>query len=105
MYECKERDWKLYRRRIGQWQENFMDKLLKEYRDIIDSDKAPSERFWQLNDRIKDDKRYTGVLADNRRSRLAFNLADLLTEGAITLDDLDGFSDDLIDYVRRIAEM
>lgn len=88
-----EPDWKIYRANIARWQENYMAKLLSEYRKIIDSPKNPSERFWELDKRIKNDKRKPGVLIESKRSILFDNLAELLHDGAITLDDLAQFSE------------
>ena len=105
MNNVNEKDWKLYRSRRAKWQEDCMEKLLEEYRKIIDMDAAPSERFWKLNDRIKDDKKLKGVLIESRRSLLVSNLASLLMEGTITLDDLDGFSEELIEQVKMMAEV
>ena len=31
MYEITNSDWKKYREKIGIWQENYMERLLKEY--------------------------------------------------------------------------
>ena len=88
-----EYDWKIYKANIARWQENYMVKLLNEYREIINSDLNPSERFWQLYEKIKKDKKSPGVIIDSRRSILFDNLADLLNIGAITLDDLSQFSE------------
>ena len=88
-----EHDWKIYRANIARWQENYMSKLLCEYKKIIDSTLNPSERFWQLDERIKNDKRKPGVLIESKRSILFDNLAELLNDGAITLDDLSQFSE------------
>ena len=104
MNNVNENDWKLFLSRIGQWQENFMDKLLKEYRDIIDSDEAPSERFWKLEKRIKQDKRLKGVQIELTRKELDMDLAHLYLEGVITMEDLDGFSDEVKDFVRMVVE-
>lgn len=55
-----ESDWKLYKSKIADWQEGYMEKLCKEYIELLSSDKLPSERFWELEKRIRDDKRDTG---------------------------------------------
>ena len=34
MYEISKSDWKKYREKIGIWQENYMERLLKEYVDF-----------------------------------------------------------------------
>lgn len=98
--EYRESDWKLFRKRIIGWQENYMNKLNKEYTMILLQEKNPSENFWELEKRINRDKRKTGVMADMRRSKLVENILDLLHEGAIMLEDLDDFSDELKDTVQ-----
>ena len=44
-----------------------------------------------------------GVQCRMSRSNLLFILVSLLNEGAITFDDLEGFSDDLKDTLRHLA--
>ena len=95
MYQISEADWKLYRSKIGGWQEAYMDKLTQGYIEFLSSDLPPSEKFWELNKRIKEDKRKVGVQVDMRRSLMISNIMSLLSEGAITLDDLEPFSDEL----------
>ena len=102
--EIKETDWKLYRSRIGDWQEAFMEGLLNEYMAIINDEKLPSERFWELHHRIKEDSTKTGVIARNAHSSMISNIVHLLQEGAITYEDLDGFSDELIERVKFVYE-
>lgn len=98
--EINESDWKVYRSRIGDWQEAFMEKLLNEYMTIINDEKLPSERYWELHDKIKEDSTKTGVIARNARSSMIHNILNLLQEGAITGEDLEGFSDDLIERIQ-----
>lgn len=52
MQEFTEADWKLFRSKIGEWQEAYMDKLNKEYIELLNGDKLPSEKFWELEKRI-----------------------------------------------------
>ena len=90
------KDWTLFREKIAGWQEAYMDKLNKEYVELLLSkDAAPSEKFWALEKRIKEDKRNKGVQMRMSRSDLVYNILDLINEGAITLDDLEEFSDEL----------
>lgn len=102
--EYRESDWKLFRKRIIGWQENYMNKLNKEYTMILLQEKNPSENFWELEKRINRDKQKTGVMADMRRSKLIENILDLLHEGAIMLEDLDDFSDELKDTVQLYVQ-
>ena len=73
-----ERDWKLFRAKLPEWQENYMDKLNKEYTEILNSDKLPSEKFWELEKRILNDKKHVGVTAVMSRSRFLDNIFSLL---------------------------
>ena len=99
-----EQDWRLFRSKVAQWQESHMDKLIQEYIALLSADGNPSEKFWQLEKRIRKDKQQTGVQVDMRRSMLAHNLIELLQEGVITLDDLDGFSESLQGALRFMLE-
>ena len=94
-----EADWKLFCKKIAVWQEAYMEKLVREYMDLLSEDGSASDKFWALEKRIKDDKRKNGVVVDMRRSMMMQNILQLLGEGATTLDDLDGFSEDLREAV------
>ena len=84
-----------------------MEKLIEEYKALLESDKPASSKFWELEKRIKLDQKNTGVLAQGiSRSNMRFLMMDLISEGAITKDDLDGFSEvfreQLIFYCERV---
>lgn len=95
MYEFKESDWKLFRKKLPDWQERFMARLCGEYVDLLRSDALASTRFWQLEKRIRRDRRKTGVIVEVSRSRMLMDIDNLFGEGAISLSDLDGFSEEL----------
>lgn len=95
MYDVKESDWKLFRKLLPGWQERFMERLLGEYATIMAGQGRASEKFWKLQKRLQKDVRKVGVRAEMRRSVMDMNLRSLLHEGAITKDDLEGFSDEL----------
>ena len=105
MYSVKESDWKLFRKLLPGWQERFMERLLGEYATMIVGPGLASDRFWKLQERLQKDVRKVGVRADVRRSVMFMNLRALLQEGAITNDDLDGFSDVARETKRTIAEV
>ena len=104
MNRYSEKDWKLFRQKLTQWQESHMEKLCKEYLEILHKDTQPSERFWELEKRINDDKHHIGVRARMSRSNMVINILGLIKEGVIALDDLAGFSDELQNHMRLIAE-
>ena len=105
MIEVNESDWKLFRARLPEWQSAYMDRLNQEYIAILTGPGRPSEKFWALEKRISKDQRHTGVIADMRRSVMYQNLLSLLNEGAITLADLDGFSEDLRERMAFMVKM
>ena len=103
--DCLESDWKLFRKKLPGWQEAYMEKLLDEYRSILDSDGRASERFWALEKRINSDKEDSGVQANMRRSWLRDNIMGLLRDDAITLDDLADFSPELRDEMAQYVKI
>lgn len=57
MYEISKKDWGLFREKLAGWQENYMAQLNKEYIVLLSSeDKKASEKFWELEKRIKSDR-------------------------------------------------
>ena len=78
-----------------------MDKLTREYAELLTDDRCqPSERFWTLNKRIREDWRKPGVQLEIRKQNVVFDLAHLIADGAASLDELDGFSEELQNTVR-----
>ena len=100
-----EKDWKLFRKMLPSWQEAYMEKLCKEYAGILASGSNASDKFWELEKRINKDKKDTGVSARMSRSMMLENITSLLREGAITVDDLDGFSEELVEIAKRWARI
>lgn len=101
-YQFIESDWKLFRKKIVQWQKAYIDKLNKEYIEILNGEGSPEDKFWNLEKRINDDKRCTGVITRMSRSRMTMIITDLINEKVITLDDLDEFSDELKNWMYLI---
>lgn len=76
-----------------------MNKLNREYIAILSEDANPSDKFWKLEKRIKEDKKKAGVQVRMSRSNLIYNLISLINEGAISFEDLEDFSDGLKETV------
>lgn len=102
--EFTEKDWKLFRIKIVDWQEAYMDSLNKEYIKLLSENVNPSEKFWRLEKRIKVDKKKAGVQLDMRRSQLIYNIISLINEGAISFKDLEEFSEQLKETIRIFIE-
>ena len=106
MYQVIEKDWKLFRKLLPGWQEAYMERLTMEYIELRSSDRQASDKFWELDKRIKQDKRCTGVLArDVKRSNMFQLIINLIYEEAISEDDLNEFSEDLRDAVNTRLEI
>lgn len=98
------KDWTLFRSKIVEWQEAYMDRLNKEYIELLSKDANPSEKFWSLEKRIKEDRKKTGVQLRMSRSNIIFNIISLINEGAISYEDLEEFSDELRETIRAFIE-
>ena len=104
--DISKKDWKLFRERLSSWQENYMEGLVKEYADFLNDDKKPaSEKFWELEKRIKEDKCHPGVIMETSKSEVIWDIVRLIRLKVITYDDLSDFSDELNQEVERILEM
>ena len=96
----------LFRERLSGWQENYMEGLVKEYANFLNDDKKPaSEKFWELEKRIKEDKRHPGVVMELKKSEVIWDIVRLIRLKVIAYDDLSDFSDELQNEVKRILEM
>ena len=81
-----------------------MDKLNQEYIRILSGESLASEKFWELEKRIRIDKKSVGVVADMRRSQMYSNLLSLLVNEIIRVDDLEGFSEELVEVLTFVVE-
>ena len=100
MSQVKESDWKLFRQRLPLWQEAYMERLNQEYIRLLSGEGLASDKFWELEKRIRRDKKSVGVVADMRRSQLYSNLFSLLANEIIREEYLEGFSDELAEIVK-----
>ena len=91
-----ESDWKLFKAKIPGWQEAYMERFCKEYVGILCEPASSANRFWKIEKRIKNDKKKVGVIAEMRRFEMFNNIVSLIREGAITSDDLEGFSEEIV---------
>jgi len=102
--EVSKADWKLYRSRIGEWQEAYMEKLIKEYVQLLSMEENASDKFWMLEKRIKQDRKHPGVLIEMNKGNMIFDIVSLINLDVITMENLDGFSDDLKEQVAFILQ-
>ncbi len=100
--EISKADWKLYCERVNDWQERYMEKLIKKYIKLLSSEGNASDHFWELEKRIKRDKKHPGVIIELQKSTAILDIADFVSKKVIKMEDLEGFSQDLIDAVELI---
>ena len=102
MVEISKSDWKLFREKVPEWQEDYMKRLTKEYIDLLCAPGNASDHFWELKKRIKEDKKHPGVIIEMKKSNAIWNIARFVTDEVITIDEIQGFSEELIDTVKLI---
>ena len=103
MIEITKQDWRLFREKIVFWQEAYMERLNREYVNILTSSEDASEKFWKLEKQIRTDKKSPGVIIQLRKQNLPFDLAALITDNVITFSDIEEFSDELKECVRLLC--
>ena len=82
-----------------------MEKLNQEYIALLSGDGNASDKFWELEKRIREDKKDCGVQCKMSRSNQFYIMSSLLNEGAITFDDLEDLSDVLKAIMHHFADM
>jgi len=100
--EVSKKDWKLFRTCIGGWQEAYMERLTKEYIDLLSGDENASDKFLELEERIKKDKKHPGVMLELSKENMIFDIVALINRDIITVADLKDFSDELKEYVNYL---
>jgi len=104
--EISKKDWKLFQEKLSGWQENYMEGLVEEYVSFLNDDIKPaSEKFWELEKRIKEDKRHPGVILKMSKSEEIWDIVQLIRLKVIADDDLSDFGDELQQEVKRILDM
>ncbi len=104
MQKFNEKDWKLFKSKIPEWQEAYMDRLNRKYITLLSADGLASEKFWALEKKIRTDKRSAGVVIEMGRSLMEQNIISLLCENVITIEDLSEFSDELQAKMRFVLQ-
>jgi len=93
--EPSKKDWKLFIEKLPGWQESHMEKLVMEYKEFLNEDIPASTKFWELEKKIKLDKKQPGVILERSKRNMVIDIIRLLNDKVITMNDLLDFSDDL----------
>ena len=102
--EPSKKDWKLYREKISGWQERYMEKLIKDYIDYLNGDEPASTKFWEMEKRIRNDKKTPGVYIELSKGDIMFDLIRLMKDGVIEFNDFEEFSDELKENIKLLKK-
>lgn len=102
-YKTNEKDWKLFKNKLPNWQERYIEAIINEYQNLLNENIPASRKFWELDKLMKKDKKKSGVIVYNlSRSNMINEILELLKEKAISMDDLNDFSSELKNYIKLI---
>ena len=102
MSNISKADWKLFQEKLPEWQEAYMERLIKDYIKLLQKKCDASERFWKLEERIKKDKKNPGVQLRIEKSETIYNIVYLIRLKVIKIEDLTDFSNELKEEVQQI---
>ena len=105
MHNVSEKDWKILKERLAVWQERYIKCLNEEYIKILSGDGSEAEKFWTLEKRINKDKYSSGVVAEMKRSNFYEIIGELIANEIITVSEIEGFSQEVIDFVKRAQKL
>lgn len=77
----------------------YVQPYAEEYIAILQRPANASENFWELEKRIRNDKRSFGVSARISRNNMFQIVVSLPANAVITIDDLKDFSDEFTETV------
>ena len=79
-----------------------MGRLVNEYMEVLKGEGNASDKFWELEERIKKDKKHPGVIVEMSKGNMIFDIIALINADVITFEDLEDFSDELKEQVKFI---
>ena len=62
---------------------------MKEYIDMLNGNGNASDKFWEVEERIKKDKKHPGVMIELSKGNMIFDIVALINSGVITTADLE----------------
>lgn len=105
MQDISKKDWKLFREKLPEWQERYMESLIIKYVRMLSSPGNASDHFWELEKWIRRDKKHPGVILELNKSEMPWDIALLIKKRVIKMEDLEEFSGSLVETVKRIINM
>ena len=102
-----ESDWKLFIKNIPVWRENYLAKINKEIIAILTEKKTTdTEKFWKAKEKIDNKLEIMkDCFDDNRRSNMLIKMMVMHKNKIINMDNISGFSKDVVENVKKINEI
>ena len=63
-----------------------MDRLNKEYIEILNGNEDASEKFWKLEERIRKDKKHPGVMLELNKRNMIYDIVTLIRDNVIRIE-------------------
>lgn len=100
-FKPQESDWKIFRRRVPQWRERYLERKNKEIvYALTNANRTPTEQFWDAERKIsRQAKILVKCLDGHSRSKMLMYLMTMYGHGLIEESDLDVFSEELRDRI------
>jgi L-lactate utilization protein LutB len=101
----KESDWQLFRERVPEYRERYLENVNDEIASILTSEEAtPTEIFWEAKERMDAEAQIlVDCLDGHSRSNMRMHLLLMYRHGLIEEADLEEFSDELRERILLLA--
>lgn len=80
-----------------------MQRLIDGYIEMLQGPGNASSKFWQLERKLKSDRLNPGVSLVLDKQEVINDIVNMIKIGVITIDDLEGFSEELIREAKRLT--
>jgi hypothetical protein len=93
----RESDWKIFRKRIPEWRERYLQvKNMEMIGVLTDRNRTPTEQFWDAKEKMDEEAEIlVDCLDGHSRSKMHWYLLIMYRHGLINSDDLEEFSEEL----------
>lgn len=107
MVDFKESDWKLFRSKLDELRERFLNKQnIKLTKYLTDPSKTSTEQFWDSFEEMKNIESILKLCLDGySRSKMFLHILAMYRHGMMTDEDLQQFSEETQKSVKAFMEI
>ncbi|MCG2590758.1 hypothetical protein [Rhodohalobacter sulfatireducens] len=100
------RDWKIFRDMLPELRERYLAERNQTFITLLKSDeRTPTEQFWDTLEAMKKEaKILQDCLNGYTKSNMDMRILLMLRHGLMKEEDLDGFSEELREWVRKVRQ-